>query len=107
MEIHLTQVSPIITLIFEDVELIKNNAALGADIAVSLSQSNRLEETKENPIPMKKAARPITIIGGAAVDIISQSDTIEANSHNSHIGKIIMTEGGSTRNAAECIGRLG
>lgn len=37
MVIHLTQVSPIMTLIFEDVELIKNNAALGADIAVLLS----------------------------------------------------------------------
>ena len=52
-------------------------------------------------------ARKITIIGGAAVDIISQSDSIEPGSNNSHVGKIVMHEGGSTRNVAECIGRLG
>ena len=52
-------------------------------------------------------ARTVTIIGGAAVDIISKSDSIEHNSSNSHIGKIYMHEGGSLRNTAECFGRLG
>ena len=49
----------------------------------------------------------MTIIGGAAIDIISKSDTIEPGSTNSHIGQILMHEGGSTRNTAECLGRLG
>lgn len=50
--------------------------------------------------------RKITIIGGAAVDIISQSNSIEKGSSNSHVGTITMNEGGSTRNLAECLGRL-
>ena len=47
------------------------------------------------------------MIGGAAVDIISQSDTITKGSANSHVGTITMNEGGSTRNTVECLGRLG
>ena len=88
-----------------NVALIKNNAALAAQIALSHSQQN----TTQKPETIKKAeqAKKITIIGGAAVDIISQSNTIEPGSMNSHVGHIVMHEGGSTRNVAECIGRLG
>ena len=49
----------------------------------------------------------MTVVGGAAVDIISKSSTIFQGSGNSHVGKIVMHEGGSSRNAAECLGRLG
>jgi sugar/nucleoside kinase (ribokinase family) len=79
------------------VELIKNNAALGAKIAVAMTAT---------AVTIKEA-RPITIIGGAAIDIISKSETITADSGNSHVGQISMHEGGSTRNTAECLGRLG
>ena len=51
--------------------------------------------------------RQVTIIGGAAIDILSSSSTIEAGSSNSHVGRIVMHEGGSTRNTAECLGRIG
>lgn len=47
------------------------------------------------------------MIGGAAVDIISKSETIVKGSANSHVGTITINEGGSTRNTAECLGRLG
>ncbi len=84
-----------------DVELIKNNAKLGAQIAVQYCK------TKEEIKPTVGCGRKITIIGGAAVDIISQSNSIQKGSSNSHVGTITMNEGGSTRNLAECLGRLG
>lgn len=49
----------------------------------------------------------MTIIGGAAIDVLSRSDALELGSKNSQIGKIFVNEGGSTRNSAECLGRLG
>lgn len=47
-----------------DVELIKNNAKLGAQIACSLSEINK-------PHVFTSSGRHITIIGGAAIDILS------------------------------------
>jgi len=47
------------------------------------------------------------VIGGAAIDIISKSQTQFEASQNSHNGTITMSEGGSTRNTAECLARLG
>lgn len=63
-----------------DVELIKNNAKLGAEIAVSLS--NKLnEESKAAEVHSSgSTGTKITIIGGAAVDIIAQSDSVEYQS---------------------------
>ena len=87
-----------------DVQLIKNNAALGAKISVSLSQ---LSQDRKSSGKALEAARDVTVIGGAAIDIISKSESIQPGSSNSHVGKIIMHEGGSTRNTAECLGRLG
>ena len=84
-------------------ELIKNNAKLGAQIAVSLSH-------KLNPAPQAASthsAKRITIIGGASVDIIAQSDSISMDSGQSHVGTINIIEGGCSRNVAECVGRLG
>ena len=49
----------------------------------------------------------MTIVGGAAVDIISKSGSVVQGSGNSHIGQIAMHGGGSARNAAECLSRLG
>ena len=48
----------------------------------------------------------ITIIGGAALDVISQVSG-EYIPENSNIGSITMRMGGSSRNAAECLARLG
>ena len=53
------------------------------------------------------SSRQITIIGGAALDIISQSDSLTTDSGSSHIGNIRLQEGGSARNVAECVARLG
>jgi sugar/nucleoside kinase (ribokinase family) len=44
-------------------------------------------------------------VGGAAVDIISQAKV--GKGLNSQMGKIMMAPGGSSRNCAECIARLG
>ena len=41
------------------------------------------------------------------MDVISKSDSLNQNSQNSHVGKIVMNVGGTTRNVAECLGRLG
>jgi len=87
-----------------DIELIKNNAAIGSKIACALSAQEKPTTTAIKSIA---EARRVTIVGGAAVDIISQSDTIVPGSSNSHVGHIMMNEGGSTRNVAECLGRLG
>ena len=59
-----------------DVELIKNNAALGAQIAISLS--NMQSESQVNKVmtastPALARGRKITVVGGAAIDIISKS----------------------------------
>jgi hypothetical protein len=81
-----------------NVELIKNNAVLGGKIAVALS--NLI--TGQKPFPSKK----ISIIGGAAVDILSYGSKQSVDKEDM-IGKITMTAGGSTRNTAECLGRLG
>ena len=89
-----------------NVELIKNNAAIGAQIAVKLSQLTR-SAVSVAPVEELGCARKVTVIGGCAVDIISKSETIHAGSYNSHVGQIAMHEGGSTRNAAECLARLG
>jgi hypothetical protein len=64
-----------------DVELIKNNARLGAEIAVQLSQLS------SHPMH-SSSGRHITIIGGAALDILAQSDSLSTDSGSSHIGKI-------------------
>ena len=53
------------------------------------------------------SGRHITIIGGAALDILAQSDSLSTDSGSSHIGKIKLQEGGSARNVAECVARLG
>ena len=90
-----------------NVELIKNNAKLGAQIAVALSkkhngvQSFPLESNEE-----KLEAKEITIIGGMALDILSMSESLTTDSGSSHIGKITLQEGGSARNVAECLARI-
>jgi hypothetical protein len=63
------------------VELIKNNAKLGAEIAVCLSSKIKQEDSK-NSKSSSVVAEPkkITIIGGASVDIIAQSDSIRMDS---------------------------
>jgi hypothetical protein len=62
------------------VELIKNNAKLGAEIAVCLS--SKIKEESKNSKSSSVVAEPkkITIIGGASVDIIAQSDSIRMDS---------------------------
>jgi hypothetical protein len=60
-----------------DVELIKNNAKLGAQISVSLCK--KMAEENRGSLEKLKATK-ITIIGGAAVDIISQSDSLKYDS---------------------------
>lgn len=65
---------------------------------------------KLNPAPQTASthsAKRITIIGGASVDIIAQSDSISMDSGQSHVGTINIIEGGCSRNVAECVGRLG
>ena len=59
-------------LILVDVELIKNNAKLGAEIAVSLAQK-LAEESKsaENHLAIVSTGTKISILGGAAIDIIA------------------------------------
>lgn len=80
-------------------ELIKNNAKLGAEIAVSLANKSLKSD--------KIIERPITIVGGASVDIIARSETVGLDSGQSHVGYIHITEGGCARNVAECVARLG
>lgn len=71
-ENHLLQVISLFLslILYLDVELIKNNAKLGAEIAVALS--NLL--LKKDIIPI--SGKRITIIGGAAVDIIAKSASV-------------------------------
>jgi sugar/nucleoside kinase (ribokinase family) len=51
--------------------------------------------------------KPITLIGGAAIDILSQSQSSKGQPGVSQKGLVKMQEGGSLRNTAECIARLG
>lgn len=66
----LHQVSNIIfsVILNLDVELIKNNAAVGSQIAIAYSQLNKISSATNKELIR---GRGITVIGGAAVDIIS------------------------------------
>eukprot|EP00347_Sterkiella_histriomuscorum_P018997 403343364 len=88
-----------------NVELIKNNAKLGSQIAVALSSIPDISKTLKYEKLYSKPT-PITIIGGAALDILSMSHSLHIDSGSSHIGKITIQEGGSARNVAECVARL-
>ena len=65
------------------IEIVKNNAKLAAQIAVTLSGcADSLEEQIEQQTLQGKKTetlaqgRPVTIIGGASIDIITKSETI-------------------------------
>jgi len=47
------------------------------------------------------------VIGGAAIDIVSKSDSLSQGSVGFHMGKVMLNVGGTSRNISECLGRLG
>jgi sugar/nucleoside kinase (ribokinase family) len=69
--------------------LIKNNAQVGAKIALELSKLKRNQ---------------VLVIGGSAVDIIASPSALISGTSNP--GKIEQNFGGVGRNIAECLGRL-
>jgi len=88
-----------IILIKLDVALIKNNAAVGAKIAVELTKQIVLSASTG---PHAK----VVTIGGTNVDIAARaSQALESRTSNVGANKVVV--GGVARNITECLCRLG
>jgi len=112
--------------------LVKNNAKVGADIAVAVSnvQSNckttiqsiqlpenavraSLSDSESTPASSKYSANDevtsrVVCVGGSVIDIIAKSSSKEKMIiGTSNPGKVFKSDGGVGRNVAEVLGRLG
>lgn len=94
-----------------NISLVKQNAAVGAEIAVAISKrskkttsQHRAFSSASNGVSKKK----IIVMGGAVVDIIAKptpgNDLILSTSNP---GSVTESDGGVARNIAEVLGRLG
>ena len=96
--------------------LVKNNASVGADIAVAISNistscsiDKNLKTNKSIDLPRYGVTQSrVVCVGGAVVDTIAKSNTNDKIIlGTSNPGKIRTSDGGVARNIAETLGRLG
>ena len=87
-----------------DVALIKNNAAVGAKIALELAG---LESSTFN-ITKKKEFMPakVIVVGGTCADVVGKSSK-KFDNGSSNIGDVSISVGGVGRNITECLVKLG
>jgi len=94
--------------------LVKNNARVGADIAVAIAEEHGKKGDSFFSIPSSGATRTgvptsrVVVVGGAVVDLVARpangSDIILGTSNP---GVVVESDGGVGRNVAEVLGRLG
>ena len=95
-----------------NIALVKNNARVGADIAVAIAKQHGNEagsfhsfpspETRESPLSR------VIVVGGAVVDLVARpSDGSDLILGTSNPGVVVESDGGVGRNVAEVLGRLG
>ncbi|XP_026285696.1 uncharacterized protein LOC113211521 isoform X1 [Frankliniella occidentalis] len=93
-----------------NVALIQNNAAVGAKIAVDLSELC-LTRSTHNTMPRGNGPtekKPnVVVIGGAVVDHITKLSEPYKADGRSHLAHIVQSGGGVGRNMADALGRLG
>lgn len=115
-----------------NISLVKNNAAVGADIAVSIANAKRgldskvytgavpstlsgIKEVAQSPatnqlqeMPKSKSTSRVVVMGGTVIDLVAKpapgQDLILATSNP---GTCYESDGGVGRNIAEVLGRLG
>lgn len=87
--------------------LVKNNAAVGADIANSIVDMSRCR-TKNTTIqsPQLPSQSRVVCVGGSVIDTVAKSSA-KMIVGTSNQGKIHLSHGGVGRNVAEVLGRLG
>ena len=96
-----------------NISLVKNNARVGADIALAISErrsktlivadSNAAMVDDELSLPSK-----VIVIGGAVIDIVAKpADGSQLITGTSNPGSCREADGGVARNVAEVLGRLG
>ena len=95
-------------IILSNMALVKNNAAVGADIAnsiVDMSRCRTKNTTIQSPQLPSHASR-VVCVGGSVIDTVAKSSA-EMIIGTSNQGKIHLSHGGVGRNVAEVLGRLG
>ena len=95
-----------------NIALVKNNASVGADIAVAVSneiqsQSGAFQQSVQLPQHDDESSR-VVCIGGSVIDIIAKScGDEEMIIGTSNPGTVFKSDGGVGRNIAEALARLG
>lgn len=92
--------------------LVKRNAEVGADIAISIADlSHRVGVTETVHIPQPQTSPPqyrVVCVGGAVIDKVAKPNAgDEMIIGTSNPGEIHRSDGGVGRNVAEVLGRLG
>lgn len=95
-----------------NIALVKNNARVGADIAVAISEQHGDETDTFHSFPSSGTrASPssrVVVVGGAVVDLVARpSDGSDLILGTSNPGVVVESDGGVGRNVAEVLGRLG
>jgi len=96
--------------------LVRNNARVGADIAVAIAEQNSSatdqmhysfpssSRDKSRGVPSSR----VVVVGGAVVDLVARpADGSELILGTSNPGVVVESDGGVGRNVAEVLGRLG
>ncbi|XP_077516863.1 uncharacterized protein LOC144127807 [Amblyomma americanum] len=91
-----------------NIALIKNNAAVAADIAGALAkiEGDQKRRSLFRPAIPRQPAPPV-VVGGSVVDTVVSctEDRVQLNG-STHAGHICTTWGGVGRNVADCLARL-
>jgi len=96
-----------------NIALVKNNAKVGADIAVAVSNVQSKSGTTMSSIKLPDiggdaVTSRVVCVGGSVIDIIAKSSPTEKMiMGTSNPGKVFKSDGGVGRNVAEVLGRLG
>ena len=108
-----------------NIALVRNNARIGAQIAVANSQQQLMQQsqsprrsfstsaftstsTSTPSTPISLSRYPPLVIGGATVDMIARADLdLDFQPGTSNLGTVQQTHGGVARNITECLGRFG
>jgi len=94
-----------------NITLVKNNARVGADIAVAIaerSSAGRVHHSIRSAGHTNVPSSKVVVVGGAVVDLVARpADGSQLILGTSNPGIVVESDGGVGRNVAEVLGRLG
>ncbi|KAI9176145.1 hypothetical protein H9P43_006510 [Blastocladiella emersonii ATCC 22665] len=92
-----------------NIALIKNNARVGAKVAVELAKMRGITPAAAPTASPKatKAAKVPVVVGGLVLDVTSTLNSDVVENHSSYPGSVAQTPGGVGRNIAEAMHRVG